>query len=80
MTSTTYVRAALAGLLVVISAAMLFVPMAEGAGAVRDMFLMLTLLAVKSFYDSENEDRRAEALKQAYDPTPPPPAILQDGE
>lgn len=66
-----YIRAGIAGLLVTVSAATLFLPLAEGANSVRDMFILLTGIAVKSFYDGVQEDKRVESIKQAYDPSPP---------
>lgn len=71
MKNTTVVKAVLCLMLVLICAAMLFVPVVDGADEVRAMFLLLTGIAVRDFFGSAQEDKRVEALKQAYDPTPP---------
>lgn len=66
-----YIRSAITAILVLVSAAMLFVPVVDGAGDIKAMFLMLTGIAVRDLFGAVQEDRRVEQIKQAYDPTPP---------
>lgn len=54
------VRAILTILLVLISGAMLFVPIAAGAGDFRSMFLLFTGLALKDYFDSRKKAEEAE--------------------
>lgn len=69
--NTNAVKAGLCFGLLGLSGAALFIPVAEGAGDVKAMILMLTGIAVKSFFDGVQSDKRVEELKQAYDPKPP---------
>lgn len=78
--TTNTVKAMLAGSLVAISAATLFVPLAEGAGDVKAMFILLTGIAVRDYFGSVSADKRVEDVKQAYDPKPPTSYIEGHGE
>jgi len=64
-------KAVIAFLLVAISAAILFVPVADGAEEVKAMFVMLTGIAVRDFFGAAQEDKRMAQLEQAYNPAPP---------
>lgn len=64
-------RAILTFSLVFISALMLFVPVVEGASDVRAMFLMLTGIAVRDYFQARADHDRAER----EDPTPPDAVI-----
>lgn len=57
------VRAALALLLVGITAAVLFVPVAKGTDDVKAMFVLLTGIAVRDYFASR--DRQAERDRAA---------------
>lgn len=71
MRNVSIVKALICFALLTISAAILFVPVVEGAEEVKSMFILLTGIAVRDFFGSAQEDKRVEELKQAYDPTPP---------
>lgn len=77
---TNQVKAGLAGGLVAVSAATLFVPVAEGAGDVKAMFILLTGIAVRDYFSGVQTDKRVEEIKQAYDPSPPPSYVNGDEE
>lgn len=71
MRNSSIVKALICFALLAISAAILFVPVVDGADEVKSMFILLTGIAVRDFFGSTQEDKRVEELKQAYDPTPP---------
>lgn len=71
MKNVSIVKALICFALLAISAAILFVPVVDGADEVKSMFILLTGIAVRDFFGSTQEDKRVEELKQAYDPTPP---------
>jgi len=73
-----YVKAALTILLVGVSGAMLFIPAADED--VKAMFLLLTAIAVRDYFADRAEEKRLAAVKEAYDPTPPPAYIRGEDE
>jgi hypothetical protein len=66
------VRALLTMLLVGITAAVMFIPVAKGTGDVKAMFVLLTGIAVRDYFSSR--DRQAERERTAESPTPTPDA------
>lgn len=69
------VKSVLVLVLLVVSAAMLFVPVVEGADDIRAMFVFLTGMAVRDYFSSESHDKNVAAVKEAYDPTPAKPYV-----
>lgn len=65
------VRAALVLALVAVSSALLFVPVADGAGDVKAMFLMLTGIAVRDYFATR-------AVQNASDGPVIPEAYVRD--
>ena len=61
------VRAIVTVMLVIVSAIMLFVPVAVGNGDVKSMFLLLTGIAVRDYFAA-----RAEVEKNERPPMPEP--------
>jgi hypothetical protein len=62
------VRAVLAMLLVGITAAVMFIPVAKGTDDVKAMFVLLTGIAVRDYFASR--DRQSERERGAESPTP----------
>lgn len=58
--SATGHRAAMTYLLILMSGAMLFVPVAEGAQDIKAMVVALTMLAVKDHFSAVTEERKAD--------------------
>ena len=67
---TNVVKAALCLVLVAVSTATLFVPVAEGADEVKAMFVMLTGLAVRDFFSGVQSDKRAAENRSAEPEAP----------
>jgi hypothetical protein len=63
------VRALLTILLVGITAAVLFIPVAKGTDDVKAMFVLLTGIAVRDYFASR--DRQAERDRSAAEPATP---------
>lgn len=74
------VKAVICLSLVAISAAILFVPVVEGADEVKAMFILLTGIAVRDYFGGTQEDKRVEELRQAYDPKPPSSYVAGEKE
>lgn len=74
------IKAGIVFALIAVSAALLFVPVADGAGDVKAMFLMLTGLAVRDFFGSVSADKRVQEVKDALNPAPPSSYVAGDEE
>ena len=70
------IKAVLAFVLVAVTVAMLFVPITDGAGEIRAMFVLLTGIVVYDFIRSVQEDKRVKDIREAYDPRPSPSTVF----
>ena len=71
---TNAVKAGIVFALLAISAALLFVPIVEGAEEIKGMFVLLTGIAVRDYFGGIQSDKRVDEIKQALgggDPLPP---------
>lgn len=75
---TNAVKAGIVFVLIGVCAALLFMPVAEGAEEVKGMFVLLTGIAVRDYFGGVQSDKRVEDVKQAYAPIPPEPHVNED--
>lgn len=75
---TNAVKAAIVFVLLAISAALLFMPIAAGAEEVKGMFVLLTGIAVRDYFGGVQSDKRVEDMKQALSPTPAEAAVNEE--
>lgn len=66
---TGSVRAVLTVLLVGISAAVMFIPVAEKTDDVKAMFVLLTGIAVRDYFSSRDRQEERKRAAVAVDPT-----------
>jgi hypothetical protein len=63
------VRAILAILLVGITAAVLFIPVAEDSNDVKAMFVLLTGIAVRDYFSSRDRQAERERIDESTEPS-----------
>ena len=63
------VRAILTILLVGITAAVMFIPVAKGTGDVKAMFVLLTGIAVRDYFSSRDRQAERERADEPVTPT-----------
>jgi hypothetical protein len=78
--TTNTVKSIIVFLLIAVSSALLFLPLAEGSEDVKGMFLLLTGVAVRDYFGGVQSDKRVEEVKQAYDPAPAQSYVRGDEE
>lgn len=72
---TNAVKAGIVFVLIGVCAALLFLPVADGAEEVKGMFVLLTGIAVRDYFGGVQSDKRVEDIKEAMNPTPLTPHV-----
>lgn len=75
---TNAVKAGICFVLLVVSAAMLFVPVVTGSEEIKGMFVLLTGIAVRDFFSGVQSDKRVADVTQALNPSPPESFVRGD--